>query len=110
MAKSFTQREWIDYDKFLSLVVIFKSIQILMVISAHYDYEIWQMDVKTTFMNDCLEENFYMAQPNGFMEKGQERKVCKLLKFIYGPKQSFRSWNQIFDEVIKTYGVRTEPL
>ena len=63
------------------------------------------MDVKTAFLNGYLEEEIYMAQPDGFIEKGQEHKVCKLLKSIYGLKQASRSWNQRFDEVIKTYGL-----
>ena len=62
------------------------------------------MDVKTAFLNGYLEEEIYMAQLDGFIEKGQEHKVCKLLKSIYGLKQASRSWNQRFDEVIKTYG------
>ena len=62
------------------------------------------MDVKTTFLNGNLEESIYMAQPKGFIKKGQEQKVCKLQKFIYGFKQAFRSWNIRFDTAIKSYG------
>ena len=50
------------------------------------DYEIWQMDVKIAFLNVSLEETICMVQPEGFIEKGQERKVCKLQKSIYGLK------------------------
>jgi len=104
VAKGFTQREGIDYDDTFSHVSMFKSIKVLLAIAAHYDYEIWQMDVKTAFLNGYLEEEIYMAQPDGFIQKGQEHMVCKLLKSIYGLKQASRSWNQRFDEVIKTYG------
>lgn len=62
------------------------------------------MDVKTTFLDGYLEEEIYMAQLDKFIQKGQEHKVCKLLKSIYGLKQASRSWNQRFDEFIKTYG------
>ena len=55
-----------------------KSIRILLSIAAHMDYEIWQMDVKTTFLNGSLDETIYMVQPGGFIAKGQEKKVCKL--------------------------------
>ena len=56
------------------------------------------------FLNGNLEEDIYMDQPDGFKVKGQEQKVCKLLKSIYGLKQASRSWNIRFDETIKTYG------
>ena len=62
------------------------------------------MDVKTAFLNGHLEECIYMIQPEGFVAKGQERKVCKLLRSIYGLKQASRSWNQRFDQAIKTFG------
>ena len=63
-----------------------KSIIILLSIAAHYDYEIWQLDVKTAFSNSNLEEEIYMMQPEGFIEKKQEHMVCKLKKSIYGLK------------------------
>ena len=44
------------------------------------------MDVKTTFLNGSLDETIYMVQPEGFIEKGQKKKVCKLQKSIYGLK------------------------
>ena len=56
------------------------------------------------FLNGYLEESIYMVQPEGFVAKGQEQKVCKLLRSIYGLKQASRSWNLRFDETIKSYG------
>ena len=49
------------------------------------------MDVKTTFLNESLEETIYMVQLEGFVAKGQEKKVCELQKSIYGLKQASRS-------------------
>ena len=63
-----------------------KSIRILLSIAAHMDYEIWQMDVKITLLNGSLEETIYMVQPEGFVAKGQEKKMWKLQNFIYGLK------------------------
>ena len=62
------------------------------------------MDVKTAFLNGYLKESIYMLQLEGFVAKGQQQKVCKLLRSIYGLKQASRSWNLHFDETIKTYG------
>ena len=52
--------------KFFLPVAMFKSIRILLAIAAFHDYEIWQMDVKTAFLNEGLEEDVYMIQPSGF--------------------------------------------
>ena len=66
VAKGYRQRQGVDYDETFSPIVMLKSIQILLAIAAHYDYEIWQMDVKTAFLNGNLEEEVYMMQPEGF--------------------------------------------
>ena len=57
---------------------------------AHYDLELHQMDVKTAFLNGELDEEIYMVQPEGFVAVGQEEKVCRLQKSIYGLKQVSR--------------------
>ena len=62
------------------------------------------MDVKTAFLNGNLDQSIYMMQPEGFVIQGQEQKVCKLQKSIYGLKQASRSWNIRFDTLIKSYG------
>ena len=78
VAKGYTQKEGIDYEETFSPVAMLKSIRILLAVAASLDYEIWQMDVKTAFLNDNLEENIYMRQPEGFITKGEEHMVCKL--------------------------------
>ena len=60
VAKGFTQKEGIDYEETLSLVAILKSIRILLSIVACLDYEIWQMNIKTAFLNGNLEEDIYI--------------------------------------------------
>jgi hypothetical protein len=75
-----------------------------MALVAHYDLELHQMDVKTTFLNGHLQENVYMSQPKGFVVDGKEHMGCILKKFIYGLKQASRQWYLKFDEVIKKFG------
>ena len=93
VAKGFTQTHGIDYDETFSPVAMLKSIRILMAISAYFNYEIWQMDVKTAFLNGKLKEDVYMVQPDGFADPENPNKVCKLLKSIYELNQASRSWN-----------------
>ena len=104
MAKGYTQKEGIDCEETFSLVAMLISIRIFSSIVVHYDYEIWQMDVKIVFLNGNLVEEIYMIQPEGFIAKNQEHMVCKLKRSIYGLKQASRSWNIRFDQAIKSFG------
>ena len=76
----------------------------MLAIVAFYDYETWQMDVKTAFLNGYLKEELYMMQPEGFIDPKGTNKVCMLQRSIYGLVQASRSWNKRFDSVIKAYG------
>ncbi|KAI3505809.1 hypothetical protein L1887_28094 [Cichorium endivia] len=104
VAKGYTQTQGINYEETFSPVAMIKSIRILFAIAAFYDYEIWQMDVKTAFLNGKLSEDVYMTQPEGFIQSKYPNRVCKLVKSIYGLKQASRSWNLCFDEKIKEFG------
>ncbi|KAJ9547812.1 hypothetical protein OSB04_020355 [Centaurea solstitialis] len=104
VAKGFTQTQGVDYDETFSPVAMIKSIRILLAIAAYHDYEIWQMDVKTAFLNGTLSEDVYMVQPEGFEHPKFPEKVCKLQRSIYGLKQASRNWNLRFDEKIKEFG------
>ncbi|GJT92712.1 putative retrotransposon protein [Tanacetum coccineum] len=81
-----------------------RAIRILIAIAAYYDYEIWQMDVKTAFLNGYLNEEVYMEQPEGFVNPKYPNRVCKLKCSIYGLKQASRQWNKRFDDEIKKFG------
>ncbi|KAK9028101.1 hypothetical protein V6N11_067915 [Hibiscus sabdariffa] len=109
VAKGFRQIHGVNYDETFSPVAMIKSIRILLAVAAFHDYEIWQMDVKTAFLNGKLEEDVYMTQPEGFVTPEDARKVCKLQRSIYGLKQVSRSWNLRFNEAIQEFGfIRNE--
>jgi len=91
VAKGFTQIEGIDYEETFSHVVRFASIHLLLSLVAHLDLELFQIDIKTAFLNGNLEEEIYMDQPISFVPKGQEDRVCPLKRSMYGLKQSSRS-------------------
>ncbi|GJS55960.1 pentatricopeptide repeat-containing protein [Tanacetum coccineum] len=75
LAKGYTQLYGVDYKETFSPVADIRAIRILISIVAYYDYEIWQMDVKTTFLNGYLDEDIYMVQPEGFVDPNHPRKV-----------------------------------
>src|SRR3954468_21480165 len=104
VAKGFRKIQGVDYDETLSPVAKLKSMRIMLAIAAYYDYEIWQVDVKTAFLNGDIDEELYMMQPKGFVDPKDANKVCKLQRSIYGVKKASRSWNQRFDKVIKSLG------
>ncbi|KAL0445596.1 UNVERIFIED_CONTAM: Retrovirus-related Pol polyprotein from transposon RE2 [Sesamum latifolium] len=101
VAKGYTQRPGVDFEETYSPVAMAKSIRIVLAIAAWYEYEIWQIDVKTAFLNGYVEEEIFMDQPEGFTAVGEKQKVCRLQRSIYGLKQASRSWNTHFDEVIR---------
>ncbi|KAL0411537.1 UNVERIFIED_CONTAM: hypothetical protein Slati_3743400 [Sesamum latifolium] len=103
VAKGYTQRPRVDFEETYSPVAMAKSIWILLAIAAWYDYEIWQMDMKTAFLNGFIEKEIFMDQPEGFTTVREEQKVCYLQRSIYGLKQDSRSWNTCFDELIRGY-------
>nr|GFB69807.1 hypothetical protein [Tanacetum cinerariifolium] len=86
-----------------------RAIRILIATATYYDYEIWQIDVKTAFLNGHLSEEVYMEQPEGFVNPKYPNHVCKLKRSIYGLKQASRQWNKRFDDEIKKFGFTLNP-
>nr|GEW17435.1 hypothetical protein [Tanacetum cinerariifolium] len=95
VAKGCTQTYKIDYEETFSPVVDIRAIRILIAISAYYDYEIWQMDVKTAFLNSRLDEDIYMEQPEGYVDPNYPNRVCKLQSSIYGLKLASHSGSDV---------------
>src|SRR6187399_3171111 len=104
VAKGYRQVQGIDYDETFSPVAMLKSVRIMLAIATFYDYEIWQMDVKTAFLNSFLNVELYMMQPEGFVDPENANKVCQLQRSNYGLVQASRSWNIRFNDVIKAFG------
>ena len=104
VVKGFTQMEGVDYNKIFAPIVKHASIRILLSIVVNFDTELEQMEVKTTFLHGSLNETIYMEQPEEFVKKGDEGKVCLLKKSLYGLKQSPRQWNLRFDAFIREKG------
>ncbi|KAL0315726.1 UNVERIFIED_CONTAM: Retrovirus-related Pol polyprotein from transposon TNT 1-94, partial [Sesamum radiatum] len=69
VAKGFTQKEGIDYTEIFSPVVKFTTVRIILALTAQFDWELKQMDVKTAFLHGDLDEQIYMCQPSGFIDK-----------------------------------------
>ena len=107
VAKGFKQKEDIDFFFTFSPVTKITSIRLLIAIAVIYNLMIHQIDVKTTFLNGDLEEEICMDQPEGFVLPGNEHKVCKLLKSLYGLKQTPRQWHIKFDQCLLSNGFKT---
>ncbi|GJX64516.1 retrotransposon protein, putative, ty1-copia subclass, partial [Tanacetum coccineum] len=91
VAKGYTQTYDVDYGETFSLVADIRAISILLAIATFYDNKIWQMYVKTAFLNGYLSEDVYMVQHERFVDPKLPNKVCKLQHFIYGLKQASRN-------------------
>jgi hypothetical protein len=104
VAKGYNQKEGEDLFDTYSPVARLTTIRVLLSLASSYGLLVHCMDVKTTFLNGELEEKIYMDQPDGFMVKGQEGMVCKLLKSLYGLKQVHKQWHEKFDKTLTFVG------
>jgi len=104
VAKGYSQREGIDFQEIFSPVVKHITIRLMLSAVAHFNLELEQMDVKTAFLHGTLDEEVYMSQPEGYVDKSAPEKVCLLRKSLYGLRQSPRQWNQRFDEFMRSTG------
>ena len=91
VAQGFTQEAGVDYDEIFAPVAKYDSIRSVLVIANQLDLKVHQMDIKIAFLQGDLDNEIYMKQPEGYIDKTQPNKVCKLRRSIYGLKQSARS-------------------
>ena len=106
VARRFSQRHGVDYEEIFSTVVHLSSIRTLLAFAAKKKFYVHQMDVVSAFLNGELKEEIYMKQPPGYVQLGKENLVCKLIKSIYGLKQSPRCRNQKLCDHLKSLGFK----
>lgn len=98
VAKGYNQRSGIDYEEVFAPVAHLETIRLIISLASQNKWKIFQMDVKSAFLNGYLEEEIYVEQPMGYKVKGHEGKVLKLKKALYGLKQAPRAWNSRIDK------------
>nr|GEV03349.1 hypothetical protein [Tanacetum cinerariifolium] len=98
VAKGYAQEKGIDFEESIASVARLEAVRIFVAYAAHKSFPIYQMDVKTTFLNGPLKEDVYVAQPDGFVDPDHPEKVYQLRKALYGLKQALRAW---YDELLK---------
>ncbi|GJX05389.1 retrovirus-related pol polyprotein from transposon TNT 1-94 [Tanacetum coccineum] len=92
VAQGFRKEEGIDFDESFAPVARIEAIRIFVANAAHKNMTIYQMDVKTAFLNGELKEELYMSQPEGFVDQDNPSHVYKLKKALYGLKQAPHAW------------------
>ncbi|MCO5554806.1 hypothetical protein L7F22_008341 [Adiantum nelumboides] len=109
VAKGFKQKRGVDFDEIFSPVVKMTTLRLVLgLVATSEDLELNQMDVKTAFLHEDLEEDVYMVQPEGFKMEFEKLKraklVCRLCKALYGLKQGSRQWYLKFDKYMQSQG------
>ena len=92
VCKGYSQEEGIDYGETFSLVARLECVRTLLAYATYKGFKVYQMDVKSAFLNGLLEEEVYIEQPEGFVDPSKKDMVCKLHKALYGLKQAPRAW------------------
>ncbi|GJR47804.1 retrovirus-related pol polyprotein from transposon TNT 1-94 [Tanacetum coccineum] len=92
VAQSYNQQEGIHYDETFTLVTILEAIRIFLAFATYMNLIVYQMDVKSAFLNGKLKEEVYIKQTLGFESTEFPNHVCKLDKALYGLKQAPRAW------------------
>ncbi|GJT22664.1 retrovirus-related pol polyprotein from transposon TNT 1-94 [Tanacetum coccineum] len=90
VARGYRQEEGIDFEESFAPVARLEAIRIFLAFAAHMNMVIYQMDVKTAFLNGNLREEVYVSQPDGFVDPDKPNHVYKLKKALYGLKQAPR--------------------
>ncbi|GJU51375.1 retrovirus-related pol polyprotein from transposon TNT 1-94 [Tanacetum coccineum] len=100
VAQGFRQEEGIDFEKSFAPVARIEAIRIFVANASHNNMTIYQMDVKTAFLNGELKEEVYVSQPEGFVDQDNPSHVYKLKKALYGLKQAPRAWYEMLSSFL----------
>ncbi|GKB05596.1 retrovirus-related pol polyprotein from transposon TNT 1-94 [Tanacetum coccineum] len=95
VAQGYNQQEGINYDETYAPVARLESIRILLAYACTLDFNLFQMDVKSAFLNGFINEEVYVAQPPGFIDFAKPNHVYRLKKVLYGLKQDPKAWSDI---------------
>ena len=104
VAKGYSQQEGIDYDETFAPVARLEAIRIFLAYAAHKKFKVFQMDVKSAFLNGELEEEVYVEQPPGFIDPKYPDHVYRLDKALYGLKQAPRAWYETLAQFLLESG------
>ena len=106
VAQGYTKVEGIDFDEIFALVARLESIRILLAIASHLNSKLYQMDVKSAFLNGMLQEEVYIEQPKGFVDPHRLDDVYKLKRSLYGLKQAPRAWYDSLTAYLTKHGFK----
>ncbi|KAI4369936.1 hypothetical protein MLD38_018327 [Melastoma candidum] len=106
VAKGYSQLEGIDYDETYAPVARLKAIRLLLAYACYNDFKLFQMDVKSPFLNGEVKEEVYVDQPSGFEDPKKHDLVYKLDKALYGLKQAPRAWYERLSQFLIEKGYR----
>ncbi|GKE85404.1 retrovirus-related pol polyprotein from transposon TNT 1-94, partial [Tanacetum coccineum] len=100
VARGYRQEEGIDFGESFAPVARLDAIRIFLAFAAHMNMIVYQMDVKTAFLNVILHEEVYVSQPDGFVDQENPNHVYKLKKALYGLKQAPRVWYDLLSKFL----------
>nr|KAJ0194309.1 hypothetical protein LSAT_V11C800413730 [Lactuca sativa] len=106
IAQGFTQIESIDYGETFAPVARIEAIRLFLAYASYMNFIVYQMDVKTTFLHGVLEEEVFLNQPPGFVDKDHPDYVYRLDKAVYGLKQAPRAWYETLTSYLLENGYR----
>jgi hypothetical protein len=110
VAQSYTQVEGLDFGEAYASVARLETIRILLAYACAHSIKLYQMDVKSTFLNGYINEEVYVEQPPDFEDDKKPNHMFKLKKALYGLKQSPRAWNERFRDYLLSKGFIMERL